>query len=287
VISVHRSGVTYSEAHMGYGEGRSQYLINQLELLDDKALVLIEEPETSLHQSAQYEFGRYLVDVSIRKGHQIYLTSHSEWILNALPPASIMYLNKGESGIDIIPGLTPIQARSLMTQGHSKALTILVEDNFAKAILGEILRRTDPNFLTTVGIHAVGGADEITKTIRSLQDSGICMAAVLDGDQAQVPKHNIFKLPGTNLPEREVFGSTAVKTYVLQTYGLNLDDFLSGLNGVDHHQWCSKLAERVSLEHVALANELARVYVSSIPEAEITNLWRLLREASRLVKLNY
>jgi hypothetical protein len=190
---------------MGYGEGRSQYLINQLELLDDKALVLIEEPETSLHQSAQYEFGRYLVDVSIRKGHQIFLTSHSEWILNALPPASIMYLNKGESGIDIIPGLTPIQARSLMTQGHSKALTILVEDNFAKAILGEILRRTDPNFLTTVGIHAVGGADEITKTIRSLQDSGICMAAVLDGDQAQVPKHNIFKLPGTNLPERSIW----------------------------------------------------------------------------------
>src|SRR5262249_55416847 len=122
VISVERNGTAYSEAHMGYGEGRSQYLIDSLEVLPEKSLVLIEEPETSLHSSAQYEFGRYLVDVACRKHHQILLTTHSDAILEALPSESRLYLSRTSSGIRPIPGLTAQQVKSLMAQGNVKAL---------------------------------------------------------------------------------------------------------------------------------------------------------------------
>ena len=152
VISVKRNGTEYSESHMGYGEARSQYLINALELLPNKSLVLIEEPEISLHQSAQYNFGKYLIDVASRKGHQIFLTTHSEFLLESLPTASRIYLEKSRNDVKTVIGLTAIRAKSLMSMGNSKALDILVEDKVGKEILVEILRRIDNNFLRCVEI---------------------------------------------------------------------------------------------------------------------------------------
>jgi predicted ATPase len=56
VLTVTRNGSSYSEVHMGFGEGRSQYLVSALEHMPNKSLVLIEEPETSLHPAAQFEW---------------------------------------------------------------------------------------------------------------------------------------------------------------------------------------------------------------------------------------
>ena len=128
VLAVARGGATYSEAHMGFGEGRAAYLVTTLETLPDKSLVLIEEPETSLHPSAQHAFGHFLMDVSIRKGHQIMLTTHSEYLLRALPSASRNYLFQDGFEIKQVQGLSASEATSLMTEGHDKALNILVED---------------------------------------------------------------------------------------------------------------------------------------------------------------
>ena len=67
VVCVQRGGVEYSEAHMGFGEGRTQSLVVALEKLPKKSLILVEEPETSLHPGAQYALAKYLMDVSIRR----------------------------------------------------------------------------------------------------------------------------------------------------------------------------------------------------------------------------
>lgn len=182
VISVLTSGVKYSEPHMGYGEARSQNLINILETLPNKSLVLIEEPETSLHPSAQFQFGKYLIDVSIRKGHQIILTTHSEFILQALPSASRIFLHNMSSRIDAIPGLTAQQAKSLMADGHVKALHILVEDECAKATLSNLIYRVDPTFRRSVGIYAGGSDETIAKTVKTLRATNLPVVAVRDGD---------------------------------------------------------------------------------------------------------
>ena len=129
--------------------------------------MLIEEPETSLHPSAQYQFGRYLVDVTIAKRHQILLTTHSEYILEALPTRARVYLQRTGGGVETIPGLTAIQARSLMTDGNVPALSVLVEDDCARAVLHEIIRRVDPVFLSSIKVCAVGGAETIATTIRA------------------------------------------------------------------------------------------------------------------------
>ncbi len=281
VISVQRLNIKYSEAHMGCGEGRTQYLINVLECLPMKSLVLIEEPETSLHPSAQHEFGMYLMDVVKRKHHQIFLTTHSEFILESLPSESRIYLKKTNENIIAIPGLTTLEAKSLMTEGHVRALYVLVEDKCAKSILSELIRRIDLDFLSTIGIFLGGGADQIKTTVKALKETGLPVIAVRDGDKEQILSENIFKLPGSEPPEKEIFKNEVVKQYIQSTYGISWEDFGTSLIDVDHHHWFEKLADRISQDESALIGETARIYARSLPESEARTLLILLKEASR------
>jgi len=68
-----RYGASYSENNMGFGEGRVVYSVRLLETCPEQSLIVLEEPETSLHENAQFEFVKYLMDVSARRRHQIVL----------------------------------------------------------------------------------------------------------------------------------------------------------------------------------------------------------------------
>jgi len=283
INSVEHNLVNYSEPHMGYGEARSQYLIRIIESLAKKSLILIEEPEISLHPNAQYQLGCYLVDVTLRKGHQIFLTTHSESLLSALPSQSRKYLEKTQNGIRCIDGLTPYQAHSLMSDGYSKALSIFVEDektkSIAKAILVEIIRYVDNTFLSTVGIYPAGDCNTIKNIIRALNDTKAKAAGVLDADQQPIPKENIFTLPGNSAPERELFNNRQVIAHILNEYKLDLRVFqASSLVDIDHHQWFEKLAQRLCLDESALVTELSRIYVQSLSENDISSLVDQLKD---------
>jgi hypothetical protein len=281
VVTVGRHGCKYSEANMGCGEGRIQHIIRALETLPAKSFVLLEEPETSLHPSAQHEFGAYLLDVCIRKRHQIWLTTHSEYLMSALPSASRVYLARTDTGIKQIAGITPLQAVSLMAKGNVKALHVLVEDKCAKAILCEMVRKTDPTFLQTIGVHPAGDSDTVGRTVKALKDTGLPVAAVRDGDKGDAPRENVFKLPGTLPPEKELFASPTVKTYIATEYGVSLDDFSTSLSAVNHHEWFVRLASHLNKSEDAVVAEAAKVYVQGLSEQQLTGLTELLKAASK------
>lgn len=272
LLSVNRSNISYSEPHMGWGELRVNKLISMIEMLPEKSLVLIEEPEISLHPSAQHEMGRYLINVACEKGHQIMITTHSEFILESLPIASCVYINNEGDNISTIPGITSLQAKSLMADGHVPALHILVEDNCAKAVLSEMIRSLDYNLLQTVRIHPCGNTDIIQKTMEALSRSGLPIAAVRDGDKQGNNTLNIFKLPGTLPPEKELYNNRAVKDYIQENYYINMDDFATSLLGVDHHQWFTRLAARLNIGENALITEISKVYALSLGLPSINSL---------------
>jgi predicted ATPase len=267
VVSVQRSGKSYSESHMGFGEGRTQYLISALENLPNQSLVLIEEPETSLHPSAQHQFAHYLMDVVSRKRHQIFLTTHSPFILKALPTQSRVYLKRNGEQIDVLRGLSAAQIRSLLAEGNEKALDILVEDLCAKAVLSEFVRKIDPAFLQTIEIIPAGAAQTIASFIKALDGKLSFVVAVLDADMPhlQDTQKNIFCLPGDEKkpPEQILFSDSKIRTYVQEQYGVNMADFSAQTNNLDHHGWIDRLAQRVSQTPDALLSELARVYANS------------------------
>ncbi|MEB5557757.1 AAA family ATPase, partial [Vibrio cholerae] len=96
-----RLGYSYSENNMGFGEGRVLYTVDKLENAPEQSLFILEEPETSLHESAQHEFAKYLLDVCNRRHHQIILSTHSSVIINALPSESRKLILRDENGVDI------------------------------------------------------------------------------------------------------------------------------------------------------------------------------------------
>lgn len=284
VLSVRRGGIQYSEPHMGYGEVRLQYLIDSIESMPEKSLILIEEPEISLHPAAQHEFGNYLLDLAHYKKHQILITTHSEYILETLPSESRIYLNKNETGIQPLPGLTAIEAKSLMTEAYFKALTVLVEDKMAVAVLSELLRYFDPDFHRTIGIYVGGSDSTIKSTISTLSSTPIKIVGVLDGDQNphSTSPPFIFYLPGSLPPEKELLTNLNVKEFLMRKYRVDFDSFhASKLNGIDHHNWFGLLSEYVNQNIDALMYELAEEYAHSFSSGEIAPLITQLKESIR------
>lgn len=282
VVTVTRHGSTYSEANMGCGEGRVQHIINALESLPDRSLVLLEEPETSLHPSAQHEFGRYLVDMCLQKRHQIFLTTHSKYLLTALPQQSRIYLDRTTQGLRFYSGLSTSHTASLMTGGHDKAIHVLVEDDVAEAVLNAILRRADPTFLKAVQITIGGSAETLSALMKTLNTTGLPVAAVRDGDMGESPRENLFKLPGALPPERELLQSQAVRQELSKEYDVDIDDFFAQVRGLDHHQWLGRLAQIVHTTKPALLTQLAKVYVAALPENEVVPLAELLKATIKI-----
>jgi hypothetical protein len=272
VVTVSRQTSKYSELNMGYGEGRVLHLIRLLETLPEKSLVLLEEPETALHQSAQYEFGLYLLDVCIRRKHQIIMTSHSPSLLVALPSASRIYIDRSTGPVRTICGITTSQIVSLLTAGQVKALNILVEDPVAAAVLTEILRIRDPDFLRSVAICSCGDKNALQSLAKNLKPTGIPIAIVRDGDTNANPSDNIFSLPGSRPPEQELLDCHAVAELLRTQYNTDLADFKASIAGLHHHDWFDRLAVRVCANRVALIQECARVYVSKLAENELDGL---------------
>ena len=293
VLSALKGTQTYSEAHMGCGEGRAHTLIGLLESVPNKSLLLLEEPEISLHQSAQYRLGQYLVGLALRKGHQILLTTHSEHLLRALPQASRVYLyyDHASARIETLPGLAASQAVSLMAEGHDKALTVLVEDEAAKSVLTEIIGRKDRQFLQSIclaiagfkddnGQKIGGGKDAMKAAMKTLRQSGLKIAAVVDGEIPADTKNFVFKLPGACPPEHELFGNTHVQQYWREIYGLDVGAFRAGLGQVNHHTLFDHLAYKLSHDKAFLIGEAARVYTASLPENEVNALVEQLKDTA-------
>lgn len=291
VLAALKGTQTYSEAHMGCGEGRAHTLISLLETAPDKSLLLLEEPEISLHQSAQYRLGQYLIDLALRKGHQILLTTHSEHLLRALPQASRVYLYYGPTGIETLPGLAASQAVSLMTEGHDKALTVLVEDEAAKSVLAEIIGRKDRQFLQSIRLSIAGytddagnsiggGKDAIKAAMKTLRQTGLKIVAVVDGDTPADTANFVFKLPGSRPPEKELFKNPQVQQHWREMYGLDVKGFLVGLGQVDHHTLFGHLAYRLSRDKDFLIGEAARIYAASLPENEANALVEQLKDTA-------
>jgi predicted ATPase len=294
VLSVRRLGETssYSESHMGCGEGRVQHIIRRIEAATPQSLVLIEEPETSLHQSAQYRLGQYFVHVSEQLGHQIWLTTHSDQLLEALPQASRVYLHRDpREGITPIPGLTSSEAVSLMTEGYQKALTVLVEDEPARALLSAIVWHGDPRFAQTLKIvvagykdpsggNVGGGVAAITATMRALRNSGMKLCAVVDGNESADTPNFIFKLPGAAAPEQEMFACDAVRAWLRDSYGVLAESFLAAHSRLDPHGYFDALGHQLNISKAQLLGEAARAYASALPADDLRLLLTQLQDTA-------
>lgn len=273
LISAKREGgFQYSESNMGSGEARLYAMVLRLEAEPEKSLVLLEEPETSLHPSAQYEFGKYLVDLAERRKLQILLTTHSEHLLLALPQKSRIYLKREGNQVIPLPGIGVRQAVSMMDGLAVPSIYILIEDDVAEAIVRELLRMHDTDFLKTAKFVVAGDATRIQQTIEVFLEQKMPICAVRDGDKGADLRKHLLKLFGTEPPEKEIFKSSTFRSYFQNS--LNVDFGAVDLQNqqCDHHRWFDSVEQQCVLSRPEVLSIAARQYLIGISEADRVGL---------------
>lgn len=259
-----RLGYSYSENNMGFGEGRILYTVDKLETSPEQSLFILEEPETSLHESAQYEFAKYLLDVCNRRHHQIILSTHSSVIVNALPSEARKLLLRDEYGVEIVNRISSNQVRSILSSGHVRQLDICVEDIFAKVLLTEVIRSKKKELLKVVAIHDIGDKGAVREAVRVLNKTGKKAIAVRDADVGQAPQVALYSFPGHEPPEREVFNNAKVKALLKDKYGLDVDWVLQRDEITDHHMFAKCLAAEAEAEEGVIRTVAIERYILEI-----------------------
>jgi len=258
-----RGGQRYSENHMGFGEGRMFYLVNLLESAPQGSLFVIEEPETSLHGDAQTRLAEYFVEVANRRKHQVILTTHSSAVLDRLARESVVYLRREPDGtVSATTGLSTYQVDSYLHEHHKNDATICVEDDFAQALLTEVLRAADKDLLVGASFLKLGSHDTLRKAVPILRSANLRALAVTDSDCADEGKDYVMSLPGTLPPEKEVFNDPLVRAYFAdEPYRLEIEPLTA--SETDHHRWAKAIATALSLDPAVVIAEACRVFVAT------------------------
>lgn len=191
----------YSEAFAGSGEFAVVMIVHSMNAAEPGSLVLLDEPETSLHPGAQMALCSFLLESAKRKRFQIVMATHSKEMISLLP-------DKARKLIGIIPGKKTVSmlrdSASLEESFYRLGVVysrdvIYVEDALAAEIVKSAARARGEDTLGAISVEVFpGGADAImTKLVPALALTNRTDAIVLlDGDKRpatciEAPQHNL------------------------------------------------------------------------------------------------
>lgn len=183
---VTKKELSYSEANAGSGEYAVINLVHKLMKLPDDtpALVILDEPETSLYPGAQKRLLKFLLKMIITKKCQIVMSTHSEKLTQKLPRTAIKAIHYNESdGQSYIKEncapATVFEELDIPVQ-HSN---IIVEDEAACILINKVIEKEKINTLNAK--HLSTGADNLKDTAMwtDAKKKNNFEFYILDGDQ--------------------------------------------------------------------------------------------------------
>lgn len=160
---IFNDGNQYSEYNAGSGEFLIAYMVDKIERLNQNCLLLLDEPEVSLHPGAQKRLMCYILEVIKKKKLQVVITTHSTNIVEYLPKKAIKCFRKIENEFILIEQDVIYQHAFIELEADiPNKKHIIVEDDMAKNILDKIIQAENLNGLLQVGYYP-GGASNIKK----------------------------------------------------------------------------------------------------------------------------
>lgn len=200
---IFNEGEQYSEYNAGSGEFLIAYIVNKVRQLSENSLLLLDEPEVSLHPGAQRRLMCYILDIIKRKKIQVIIATHSTNIVDSLPKSSIKCLRKIEDSVIIIEEQVCYQNAFLELESDIKKKHIIVEDVIAKRIIEGVLKEEKMDNLLQVDFYP-GGANNIKKyTLFTYAKTKIQNRyTILDGDQKKCDVPDFSKIPDSEKNEK-------------------------------------------------------------------------------------
>ena len=220
-----QTAASYSGFDMGSGEASAIAILSALERLPAGGLLLIEEIEHGFHPQAQERLIRELTDLVSRDKKQVVCTTHSEYILDALPREGRLLVEREPDGHRVTAAPTTRQAMYSMTGTPQPELTVYVEDAFAEALVKQAL---PGEHRLRVRIVPIGSGAQVVAQLGNhrrapLDGPAIC---VLDGDTPDgelrawsntaglSSTDSCLRLPGDSPPETWVLDALLTGPYL-------------------------------------------------------------------------
>ncbi|MEZ5443867.1 MAG: AAA family ATPase [Lysobacterales bacterium] len=189
----------YSDAFAGSGESAATLLVHRLCNAPIGSLVLLDEPETSLHPRAQQRLIEFIAHCALERQLQVVMSTHSYFMADRLPQDAIRVLERSNRGkVQIFETLSAREAlHAISSSQHGKV--IFVEDDRAKHVILSALEKVSP--LARKEIRVIvreGGTSRIFEDLRSEASSGQGERFfVLDGDHRNTfPAPAAGEIPG-------------------------------------------------------------------------------------------
>ena len=164
-ISFQEGKNSYSEALAGSGEVAIFCLVEQIIKAEKASLILLDEPEVSLHPGAQRKLREFILKETVENKHQVVITSHSPTLIEGLPPKAIKLINRDPvtGNFKIVNRATEEQAFSRLGNLNHKKPVIIVEDDLAKTLTEKAISQLDEKLLETIEVTPYPGGGEIIK----------------------------------------------------------------------------------------------------------------------------
>ncbi len=176
----------YSDAFAGSGESAAAFLIHGLQEAKDGSLILLDEPETSLHPKAQQRMLEAICHFTVRKKFQVVMATHSPYFTADLPQTALRVLYvKANQRVGVSATHTAREAlhevADLLPGG-----VVLVEDERAKLMVIAAMGAWAPSGAPHA-VHVLvrpGGVNRIYADIQAYAAAKSHQTLiVLDGDQ--------------------------------------------------------------------------------------------------------
>lgn len=209
---VFRRGTEYSEAFAGSGEVAAVSAVVDILSAQDYSLILLDEPETSLHPGAQRALLKFLLEQIKFKKHQVVISTHSIEFLDDLPHDAIkVFESNGGTHTRVLPKSSPSAAFKRLGKTPPNTWRILVEDPLAELLVLQAMKGLDHGDADTIEVKVTaGGAEGILKYAGpNAMVSGDTAFYMLDGDKRKVDQ---FTDPDTIAPAEHVQLSGILRT---------------------------------------------------------------------------
>ena len=159
------TGLKYSEANAGSGENAIINMVVAIMSAPQDSLILLDEPEVSLHPGAQKRLKIFLLNCIEKKHHQIIISTHSSVFIEDMPKNALKLLERNSNGtVDVSNEVFFNEAFFNINEQITDKALILCEDISAKILIETVLKKMGKETFFNVQ-YRHGGADTLKLSI--------------------------------------------------------------------------------------------------------------------------
>ena len=230
----------YSEANAGSGEIAVVQLVRKVESAPENSLILLDEPEVSLHPGAQENLKLYLLESIKKKKLQVIISSHSPALIKGLPDSAIKLFKTNENGKFYIEENVHYQEAFYNIEDKVSDKKIIYCEDYAAQILIEktLVYMKKEEFFEVVYFH--GGEKTLINhymtpiTLNKTLSEKIFM--VLDGDMK-----TDYVFDESTLTKNQLENPQYLADCVKSAFGMDLDVYPDGgMGGKRKDQQCEE-----------------------------------------------